>query len=73
MCHTMEKLAVLFLYLKDPCTGLHAPTFRLYKKIDKKSRIFLAQNCLKRIKSQLLEYTKKIDKKSGEKKIEKLF
>ena len=33
----------------------------------------MAQNCLKRIMSQLLEYTKKIDKKSREKKIEKLF
>ena len=33
------------------------PTFRLYQKIDKKIEIFLAQNCLKRIMSQLLEYT----------------
>ena len=40
------------------------PTLRLHQKIDKKSskiirKLFLAQNCLKRIMSQLLEYTKK--------------
>ena len=42
------------------------PTFRFYQKIDKKSKkmekIFLAQNCLKRIMRQLLDYIKKIDK-----------
>ena len=54
------------------------PTLRWHQKIDKKSRrkkiekLFLTQNCLKRKMSQLLEYTKKIDKKSR-KKIEKLF
>ena len=42
------------------------------KKLTKNRQFFLAQNCLKRIMSQPLEYTKKIDKKSSE-KIEKLF
>ena len=34
-------------------------------KIEKQIlKLFLAQNCLKRIMSQFLEYTKKIEKKS---------
>ena len=36
---------------------------KLTKNREKKFEIILAQNCLKRIMSQLLEYTKKIEKK----------
>ena len=41
------------------------------KTREKKEKLFLAQNCLKRIMSQLLDYTKKMTK--IEKKIEKVF
>ena len=49
------------------------PTFRLHQKIDKKNekKLFLDQNFLKRIMSQLLDNTKKMTK--SRKKREKLF
>ena len=34
---------------------------------EKNRKLFLVQNCLKRVMSQLLEYTKKINKKLREK------
>ena len=40
---------------------------------EKKSKIFLAQNCLKRVMSQLLDYSKKNGQKNREKNREKLF
>ena len=47
------------------------PTLRLHHKSWQKNRkLFLAQNCLNRIMSQLLDYTKKT--KKIENKIEKL-
>ena len=53
-------------------------TFILYQKIDKKSKknrekLFLAQNCLNRIISQLLDNTKKTDIKSRKKNLKIIF
>ena len=54
------------------------PTFRIHQKIDKKiekkeiEKLFLGLHCLKRIMSQLLDYTKKNKKKNSKiTKIEK--
>ena len=64
-----------FFFGSELSEANNEPTFRIHQKNDKKSRkkiekLFLVQNFLKRIMSQLLDNTKKMTK--IEKKIEKL-
>ena len=63
------------IFCSELSKAKNEPTFRIHQKNDiiskkkKSKKLFLARNCLKRKMSQLLEYTKKIDKKSRKKKL----
>ena len=70
-----EKKSRKIIFGSESFEPNNEPNFRLYQNIDKNretkiEKLLWGQNCLKRIMSQLLEYTKN-DKKSR-KKIKKL-